>query len=78
MTATHFPRHDVSVFKTPIKATNVIAAIAVAALVFAVAIAFKPAPTAPAVTAHAPAVHTIPADANKNRGGSITGYQLLL
>jgi hypothetical protein len=78
MTATHFPRHNVSVFKTPIKATNVIAAIAVAALILAIAIAFKPAPAEHAVTAHAPATHAVPADGNKNRSGSITGYQLLL
>ena len=78
MTATHFPRHDGSVFQTPIKASNVIGAIVAAVLVLAAAIAFKPAPTAHAVTAQAPALHTIPADGNKNRGGSITGYQLLL
>jgi hypothetical protein len=78
MTATHFPRHDASVFETPIKATNVIGAIVVAAVVLTAAIAFKPAPTTHAVAAHAPAVQTIPADGNRNRSGSITGYQLLL
>ena len=78
MTATHFPRHDASVFKTPIKATNVIAAIVAAALVVAAVIAFKPAPAADPVTAHAPAVATVPGDGHSNRSGSITGYQLLL
>jgi len=77
MTATHFPRHDASVFETPIKATNVIGAIVAAALVLAAAIAFKPATRPHAVTAQAQAVHTLPADGH-NRGGSITGYQLLL
>jgi len=78
MTATHFPRHDASVFETPIKANNVIDAIVAAAIVLAAAILFKPTPTAHAVTAHAPVVHTVPADAHLNRSGSITGYQLLL
>ena len=78
MTATHFPRHDASAFETPIKATNVIDAIVAAALVLAAAIAFEPASTAHAVTAQVPAAHTTPADGHRNRGGAITGYQLLL
>jgi hypothetical protein len=78
MTATHFPRHDASVFKTPITANNVIGAVAAAALVLAAVIAFKPAPTSHAVTARAPAIHAVQADGHLNRGGAITGYQLLL